>query len=73
MELKEVMLGRRSVRGYTSQPVTKEVLEDVLNLAKWSISAENTQSWEFVVVAGELLDKIRENNVTALREKQRVV
>jgi len=69
MELKEVMLGRRSVRGYTSQPVSKELLEEVLNLAKWSISAENTQSWEFVVVTGEKLDRIREINVTALREK----
>lgn len=70
MEFKDVILGRRSIRGYTTQPVSKEILQEVLDLAKWSISAENTQSWEFVVVTGEILDKIRENNVHALRNKQ---
>lgn len=67
MELKEAMMGRRSIRGYSKKEVSKETLYEVLNLAKWAMSGENCQPWEFVVVTGELLDEIKESNIHALR------
>ena len=58
MELREAIYERRSVRGFKEEPVSKEILEDVLKTATRAISASNMQPWEFAVVTGELLEKI---------------
>ena len=62
MEFNEVVLGRRSIRGYKSDPVPKEVIEEVLELAVRSPSSMNTQPWHLYVVTGDPLDKIRREN-----------
>ena len=62
MEFDEVVLGRRSIRGYKPDPVPKEVIEEVLELAVRSPSSMNTQPWHLYVVTGEPLDKIRKEN-----------
>jgi nitroreductase len=41
---------RRSVRAYRPDPVPDELLEVVLEAARWAPSAVNTQPWEFIVV-----------------------
>src|ERR687889_635349 len=44
----------RSVRFFEQhKSVPENVLQDVLEVARWSGSARNRQPWEFVVVAGE--------------------
>lgn len=62
MEFDEVILGRRSIRGYKPDPVPKEVIEEVLKLAVRSPSSMNTQPWHLYVVTGDPLDKIRKEN-----------
>ena len=62
MEFDEVVLGRRSIRGYKPDPVPKQVIEEVLELAVRSPSSMNTQPWHLYVVTGEPLDKIRKEN-----------
>ena len=62
MEFDEVILGRRSIRGYKPDPVPKEVIEEVLELAVRSPSSMNTQPWHLYVVTGDPLDKIRKEN-----------
>ena len=62
MKFDEVVLGRRSIRGYKSDPVPKQVIEEVLELAVRSPSSMNTQPWHLYVVTGEPLDKIRKEN-----------
>tara|TARA_B100000579_G_scaffold415591_1_gene410342 strand:- start:659 stop:1339 length:681 start_codon:yes stop_codon:yes gene_type:complete len=62
MEFDEVVLGRRSIRGYKPDPVPKEVIEEVLELAVRSPSSMNTQPWHLYVVTGDPLDKIRKEN-----------
>ena len=62
MEFDEVVLGRRSIRGYKPDPVPKEVIEEVLKLAVRSPSSMNTQPWHLYVVTGDPLDKIRKEN-----------
>ena len=57
MELKDAILGRRSVRKYSPQPVPKEVIEEIMELAVWAPSGMNRQNWFFVVVTGEIRDK----------------
>jgi len=58
----DVVLGRRSIRGYRPDPVPKPVIREVIELAMRAPSSLNTQPWNFYVVAGEALDRIRAGN-----------
>ena len=62
MEFDEVLLGRRSIRGYKPDPVPKALIKEILQLAMRSPSSMNTQPWNFTVVTGEVLDRIRAGN-----------
>ena len=53
MNYDDVVLGRRSIRGFKREPVPKDVIRDVVNLAMRAPSSLNTQPWNFYVVAGE--------------------
>lgn len=63
MEFKDVVMGRRSIRGYQKKPVPKALIREVLEMAMRAPTSLNTQPWNFYVVAGDVLDKIREGNV----------
>jgi nitroreductase len=63
MEFDEVVLGRRSIRGYTTEPVPKALIREVLEVAMRAPTSLNTQPWNFYVVAGEVLNRIRSGNV----------
>lgn len=58
----EVVVGRRSIRGFKPEPVPRGVIREVLELAMRAPSSLNTQPWNFYVVAGEPLDRIRAGN-----------
>ncbi|MFN3520901.1 MAG: nitroreductase [Phenylobacterium sp.] len=58
----EVVLGRRSIRGYKPEPVPKALIEEIIALAMRAPSSLNTQPWNFYVVTGEPLDRIRAGN-----------
>lgn len=62
MEYDDVVLGRRSIRGYLDKAVPKTLLREVIEMAMRAPSSLNTQPWNFYVVAGEPLDKIRAGN-----------
>ena len=62
MEYSEVVFGRRSIRGFSDKPVSKEVIRDVVSLAVRSPSSMNTQPWHLHIVTGDPLDRIREGN-----------
>jgi nitroreductase len=62
MHYDEVVLGRRSIRGYKPDPVPRELIEDVLAVAMRAPSSMNTQPWNFYVITGEPLDRIRAGN-----------
>ncbi len=58
----EVVLGRRSIRGFRRDPVPKAVVREVLELAMRAPSSLNTQPWNFHVVTGAPLERIRQGN-----------
>ncbi len=58
MELTEAIKGRRSVRKFKPDPVPKEVLEHVMEMAVWAASGMNRQEWYFIVVQGEKKDEL---------------
>ena len=62
MEFDDVIMGRRSIRGYRPDPVPKALIEEILALAMRAPSSMNTQPWNFYVLSGEPLDRIRAGN-----------
>jgi len=65
MELSEAIKGRRSVRRFKPEPVPKDVIEKILELAQWAPSAMNQQDWRFIVVEGEKKEALLKITATA--------
>ena len=60
MELKDVLIQRRSVRKFTDQPISEENIQELLIAAMSGPSACNRCPWEFFVVTNsEKLDLLR--------------
>ncbi len=68
MELIEAIKSRRSVRAYKPDPVSEEVLTELLEVARWAPSGTNTQPWEFFVLTGKVLDDLNHAIVAKIRE-----
>jgi len=62
VDFDEVVLGRRSIRGYRPDPVPKALIREVIEIAMRAPSSLNTQPWNFYVVAGDVLNRIRAGN-----------
>ena len=62
MEYEELVRERRSIRGYKPDPVPKELILEIIEVASGAPSSMNTQPWHFHVVTGEPLDRIRAGN-----------
>lgn len=50
MALDEIVRSRRSIRKFKPRKIPREVLRCLLDLARWSPSAHNTQPWRLIVV-----------------------
>lgn len=63
MELTEAINTRRSIRRFTSEPVSEGDLNEILHAAMQAPSARNEQSWHFVVITErKTLDAIAEGH-----------
>ena len=62
MEFSTLVAERRSIRGYKTDPVPRELIQEIIDIAKGAPSSMNTQPWHFHVVTGEPLDRIRKGN-----------
>lgn len=62
MDFDDVILGRRSIRGYRPDPVPRALIEEILTLAMRAPSSMNTQPYHFYVIGGSALDAIRAGN-----------
>src|SRR5947199_836648 len=58
----DVILGRRSIRGYKPDPVPKALIKEIIGLAMRAPSSMYTQPWNFYIVTGEPLNRIRAGN-----------
>ena len=45
MDFETLVQTRKSVRGFTRQPVSRAVIEDIIEVAKRAPSSMNTQPW----------------------------
>ncbi len=70
MDLLEILRTRKSIRSFRPDPVTKEQIEEMLQLVIHAPSAINLQPWDFYVVMGEEKARLSRRLVKLYREKQ---
>lgn len=61
--LAALLQGRRSVRKYQDRPVSKELLEQVLEAARWAPSPHGRQPWRFVVLTRQESKQLLANSM----------
>lgn len=73
MDILGALRGRKSVRAFLDRPVAPELIDSVLEAARWAPSATNSQPWEVVVVAGAARARLSEAILAARKagEKER--
>lgn len=59
MNLYEALKTRRSIRKFANKMPGRDVVLRILDAANWAPSGMNEQPWEFIVVGGEPLGKLR--------------
>ena len=58
MTLEDIIRSRRSVRAFRPDPVAKETVEKILELARFAPNGSNIQPWQVYVVAGGTRDRL---------------
>lgn len=56
----DAVTSRRSIRGFLPEPVPREILEHVFEIAQQAPSNCNTQPWKAFVASGETKEKLRQ-------------
>ncbi|MGB9677183.1 MAG: nitroreductase family protein, partial [Candidatus Ratteibacteria bacterium] len=57
METLKVLKERRSIRKYQKKEVSKDIIENIIDCARFAPTAINIQPWEFIVITDQ---KMRE-------------
>jgi nitroreductase len=70
MDLIKAIQERKSIRAFKPDPISKERIEEVLNLTLHAPSAINLQPWEFIVVVGEERERLSRRLIKAYQEKK---
>ena len=65
-DLLELVRGRRSCRRFKDNPVPTEIVDKILDIARYSPSAANSQPWEFVVVRDSTAKKAISKEVVSI-------
>src|SRR5512145_3120321 len=60
MDVEEAIRGRRTHKAYGRDPVDREQLEELLELARWAPNHNLTNPWRFRVVGPEALGRLKE-------------
>ena len=69
-KMHQVIRGRRSITIFKNKPVEEDAILAILDAARWAPSSNNSQPWEFVVVAEKRRkDAIADLYVEAYKKK----
>jgi nitroreductase len=60
MDVEEAIRGRRTHKAYAPEPVERELLDELLELARWAPNHHLTNPWRFRVVGPHALAKLKE-------------
>jgi nitroreductase len=68
MDAIECIKTRMSIRKFKPEPVAKEVLMEVINIAKWSPSYKNSQPWQAVILSGDKKEALTKMLIQVLED-----
>ena len=60
MDLEEAVRTRRTHKSFGSEPVPRETLDELFELARWAPNHHLTQPWRFRVLGAETLARLKE-------------
>jgi nitroreductase len=60
MDVEEAIRGRRTHKAYRPDPVDREQLEELLELARWAPNHNLTNPWRFRVIGPRSLERLKE-------------
>jgi nitroreductase len=60
MEVEEAIRTRRTHKAYRPEPVSRELLEEILDLARWAPNHNLTNPWRFRVIGPRALERLKE-------------
>ena len=58
--IEEVIRSRRTHKSFGPEPVPSEVVDELLELARWAPNHHRTNPWRFRVVGAETLERLKE-------------
>ncbi len=70
MNTSEAIRQRKSIRAFQKRQVSRELIEGVIDTAKYSPSGANSQPWQVAVVTGQTKEKITSALIAAFRNRQ---
>lgn len=74
MELIEGIKSRRSIRKFTDQPVTKELMEEIVDIARFAPSWKNTQSVRYMLITDKAVkDRIADEAVMGFEWNTKII
>jgi nitroreductase len=59
VDLEEAIRTRRTIKAYAPRPVPREVLDELLELARWAPNHHLTEPWRFRVVGPRALEALK--------------
>jgi len=62
MKVKEAILKRRSIRKYKNNEISKEIIDELVELLRLSPSAKNSQTWRFKFITDDKTKKLLKEN-----------
>ena len=62
-DIMKVILERRSIRRYQEKDIPDDIINNILEAARWAPSWANTQPWEIVIVKDKSIKKQIQKNV----------
>ncbi|MBW1774500.1 MAG: nitroreductase family protein, partial [Deltaproteobacteria bacterium] len=55
----DILMSRKSIRRYKPDPIPDEMIDKILEAARWAPTGENYQPWRFIVIRDqEIKDRI---------------
>ena len=58
MNILDAIQARQSIRSFKNKEVSKEIIENILNISKFAPSGGNTQPWKIYVLNQDLMKKL---------------
>ena len=55
MNILDAIQARQSIRSFKNKEVSKEIIENILNISRFAPSGGNTQPWKIYVLSEDLM------------------